>query len=184
MVQLSATRCGCIATLWVSLASFAAITLCVASQRVFCCCCCFCFCLFRYGLSPETCGYAPYSPSVSGHENTAPRVCFVIIVITISRRKFPFLLQYIKCSHSSIDTPLNSTEVTNFRNFKAHFVSTGKEALESIEIRVQLRVAQSIACSVSHLGGSRFESRPWHWISWLKFVRYFSALTTNNWSVY
>jgi hypothetical protein len=35
MVQLSATRCSCIIILWVSLVSFAAITLCVASQRVF-----------------------------------------------------------------------------------------------------------------------------------------------------
>jgi hypothetical protein len=35
MVQLSATRCSCIAILWVSPVSFAAITLCVASQRVF-----------------------------------------------------------------------------------------------------------------------------------------------------
>jgi hypothetical protein len=35
MVQLSATRCSCIAILWVSLVSFAAITLCVASQRLF-----------------------------------------------------------------------------------------------------------------------------------------------------
>jgi hypothetical protein len=35
MVKLSATRCSCIAILWVSLVSFAAITLCVASQRVF-----------------------------------------------------------------------------------------------------------------------------------------------------
>jgi hypothetical protein len=35
MVQLSATRCSCIAILWVSLVSFAAITLRVASQRVF-----------------------------------------------------------------------------------------------------------------------------------------------------
>jgi hypothetical protein len=35
MVQLFATRCSCIAILWVSLVSFAAITLCVASQRVF-----------------------------------------------------------------------------------------------------------------------------------------------------
>jgi hypothetical protein len=34
MVQLSATRCSCIAILWVSLVSFAAITLCVTSQRV------------------------------------------------------------------------------------------------------------------------------------------------------
>jgi hypothetical protein len=35
MLQLSATRFNCIAILWVSLVSFAAITLCVASQRVF-----------------------------------------------------------------------------------------------------------------------------------------------------
>jgi hypothetical protein len=34
MVQLSATRCSCIAILWVSLVSFATITVCVASQRV------------------------------------------------------------------------------------------------------------------------------------------------------
>jgi hypothetical protein len=34
MVQLSATRCNCIAILWVSLVNFATITLCVAS-RVF-----------------------------------------------------------------------------------------------------------------------------------------------------
>jgi hypothetical protein len=35
MVQLSATRCSCIAVLRVSLMSFAVITLCVASQRMF-----------------------------------------------------------------------------------------------------------------------------------------------------
>jgi hypothetical protein len=35
MVQLSATRCNCIAILWVSRVSFASLTLCVASQRVF-----------------------------------------------------------------------------------------------------------------------------------------------------
>jgi hypothetical protein len=35
MVQLSASRCSFIAILWVSLVSFAAITLYVASQRVF-----------------------------------------------------------------------------------------------------------------------------------------------------
>jgi hypothetical protein len=35
MVQLSATRFSCITILWVSLVSFAAVTLCVASQRVF-----------------------------------------------------------------------------------------------------------------------------------------------------
>jgi hypothetical protein len=34
MVQLSANRCSCIAILWVSLVSFAAISLYVASQRV------------------------------------------------------------------------------------------------------------------------------------------------------
>jgi hypothetical protein len=35
VVQLSATRCSCVAILWVRLVSFAAITLCVASRRVF-----------------------------------------------------------------------------------------------------------------------------------------------------
>jgi hypothetical protein len=35
MVQLYATRCSCIAILWVSLVGFAAITLCVVPQRVF-----------------------------------------------------------------------------------------------------------------------------------------------------
>jgi hypothetical protein len=35
MVQLSATRCSCNAILWVSLESFAAITVCVAFQQVF-----------------------------------------------------------------------------------------------------------------------------------------------------
>jgi hypothetical protein len=35
MVQLSVTLCTCMAILWVSLVSFAVITLCVASQRVF-----------------------------------------------------------------------------------------------------------------------------------------------------
>jgi hypothetical protein len=34
MVQLSATRCNCSTILWVSLVSFATITLCVASQWV------------------------------------------------------------------------------------------------------------------------------------------------------
>jgi hypothetical protein len=35
MVQLSNTRCSCITILWVGLVNFAAITLCVTSQRVF-----------------------------------------------------------------------------------------------------------------------------------------------------
>jgi hypothetical protein len=35
MLQLSATSCSCIAILLVSLVSFAAITFCVASQRVY-----------------------------------------------------------------------------------------------------------------------------------------------------
>jgi hypothetical protein len=35
MVQLSATRCSCVAILCVSLSNFTAIILCVASQRVF-----------------------------------------------------------------------------------------------------------------------------------------------------
>jgi hypothetical protein len=56
MVQLSATTCSCISILWVSIVSFAAIRLSVASQVVlfvvFCC-----YCLIRYWLSPETFGY-------------------------------------------------------------------------------------------------------------------------------
>jgi hypothetical protein len=48
MVQLSATRCSYIAILWASLVSFAAITLCVASQRV--------FIVVSVWLSPETFG--------------------------------------------------------------------------------------------------------------------------------
>jgi hypothetical protein len=54
MVQLSATRCSCIAILWVSLVSVAAITFCVASQRVV---------LLLYNslwLIPETFGYTPF----------------------------------------------------------------------------------------------------------------------------
>jgi hypothetical protein len=35
MLQLSATRCSCMAILCVSLVSFATITLCIASRRVF-----------------------------------------------------------------------------------------------------------------------------------------------------
>jgi hypothetical protein len=35
MVQLSTTRCSCIAILWVILVSFVSITLCIVSQRVF-----------------------------------------------------------------------------------------------------------------------------------------------------
>jgi hypothetical protein len=35
MLQLSATRCSCIAILLISLVSFVAITLCVAFQRAF-----------------------------------------------------------------------------------------------------------------------------------------------------
>jgi len=51
MVQLSDTRCSCIAILWVGPVSFAAITLCVASQRMLI------LVIYRYRLSPETFGY-------------------------------------------------------------------------------------------------------------------------------
>jgi hypothetical protein len=50
MIQLSATRCSCVAILLVSLVSFAAITLCVASQRVF-------VAVYFVRRSPETFGY-------------------------------------------------------------------------------------------------------------------------------
>jgi len=50
MVYLSATKCSYIAILWVSLVSFAAITLYVASQRVS-------IMYISLWLSPETFGY-------------------------------------------------------------------------------------------------------------------------------
>jgi hypothetical protein len=53
MVKLSATRYSCIAILWVILVSFAAISLCIASQRVIR----KVKCTFRYRLSPETLWY-------------------------------------------------------------------------------------------------------------------------------
>jgi hypothetical protein len=50
MVQFSATRCSCIAILWVSLVSFAAMTLCVVLKE--------CLLMFiSLWLSPETFGY-------------------------------------------------------------------------------------------------------------------------------
>jgi hypothetical protein len=53
MIKLSATRCSCIAILWISLVSFAAINLCVASERVIP------EVRVIYLLSPETFGYMP-----------------------------------------------------------------------------------------------------------------------------
>jgi hypothetical protein len=54
MVQLSATKCSYIAILWVSLVSFAAMTLFVASQWVFI------VVFISLRLSPETFGYTLY----------------------------------------------------------------------------------------------------------------------------
>jgi hypothetical protein len=53
MAQFSATRCSCIAILWISLVRFAAITLYIASQGLFI----VVKSIFRYRLSPETFGY-------------------------------------------------------------------------------------------------------------------------------
>jgi len=49
MVQLSAIRCSCITILWISLVSFATITLCVASQWAFI----VVKHIYHYGLSPD-----------------------------------------------------------------------------------------------------------------------------------
>jgi hypothetical protein len=55
MAQLSAIRCSGIAILWVSLVSFAAITICIASRTSV-----YCFKrIFLYRLSPESFGYPP-----------------------------------------------------------------------------------------------------------------------------
>jgi hypothetical protein len=56
-MQLSATRCSYIAILWVNLVSFAAITLCVASQRVFIIIIIIIIIVISLWLSPETFGY-------------------------------------------------------------------------------------------------------------------------------
>jgi hypothetical protein len=57
MVQLSAIKFSCIAILWVSLVSYAAITLCVASQLVFISIIIVIIVVFHYRLSPKTFGY-------------------------------------------------------------------------------------------------------------------------------
>jgi hypothetical protein len=62
MLQLSATRCNCITILWVSLVSFAAITLCIASQWVFVVL--LFVCLFHYWISPETLDTPSYRETV------------------------------------------------------------------------------------------------------------------------
>jgi hypothetical protein len=61
MVQLSAIRYSCITILWVSLVSFAAITFCVSSRRMF-----VVVLLFHYRLSPETFVYTHVCHSNSG----------------------------------------------------------------------------------------------------------------------
>jgi len=53
IAQLSATRCSCIAILWVIRVIFAATTCCVAPQRMFI----IVKDIFRYLLSPQTSGY-------------------------------------------------------------------------------------------------------------------------------
>jgi hypothetical protein len=62
-VQLSAIRCSCIAILWVSLVSFATITLCIASQWAFI----VCKRIFHYLLSLETFGYTLKYKVLSGN---------------------------------------------------------------------------------------------------------------------
>jgi hypothetical protein len=94
MVQLSATGCSCIAILCVSLVSFSAITLCVASQRVFIFCC-----LFRYRLSPGNFWIYPrmFMQNVSltcisnVYQNRVPflRVLTVCLMCIAVRRLFP-----------------------------------------------------------------------------------------------
>jgi hypothetical protein len=73
MVQLSANRCSCIAILSFSLVSLSAITLCVASQRLFVVVVLVVFLLLffiRYRLSPETFGYILVCPGAVRGECT------------------------------------------------------------------------------------------------------------------
>jgi hypothetical protein len=64
MVQLSATRCSCIAILLVSLVSFAAITLCVASQQLLIVVGCFVIDSLQKRLDIPACYHVHKSPSI------------------------------------------------------------------------------------------------------------------------
>jgi hypothetical protein len=85
MVQLSATRCSCIAILWVSLVSFTSITLCIASPsnnkvtRI-----------FRYRLSPETFGHTHHVRTYT-HTHTHTHVYTYTVRSEITPKPLSFL---------------------------------------------------------------------------------------------
>jgi hypothetical protein len=107
MVQLSATRCSYIAILSVSLVSFVAVTLCVASQRV--------LIVFRYRLSPETFGYTIVC-SHYGQKNSS-RGFLGHFVLKMQVRSSDMLVSYRNTTlfHNSEDFNKNLHRCQNLR---------------------------------------------------------------------
>jgi hypothetical protein len=87
MVQLSAIRCSCIVNLWVSLVNFAAITLCVASQRVFIVVVCFVINSVRKILDIPS--YTQPSPSDTRHTSCCYVLPFTLFLCTRHRWTYP-----------------------------------------------------------------------------------------------
>jgi len=88
MVQLSATRCSFILILWVSLVIFAAINLCVASQRVYVVVVVVVvyFVMTSSGnfwIHPCTCRRGPYSSATQRHYSTVPVKSEVSVCLSV-----------------------------------------------------------------------------------------------------
>jgi hypothetical protein len=98
MVQLSATRCNFIAILWVSLVSYAAITLCVATQQVF----------IFISLSTQ-----------SGNFRIHPCVCVCVCVCVRERerhrkRNMSFSIRFCKTFLARNNEPSSSNQATQY----------------------------------------------------------------------
>jgi hypothetical protein len=123
-VQLSATRCSCIAILWVSIVSFAAIALRVASQRVFIVDGVY----FVIDSSPETFGYTLVTKTVKWN-NPADIRCAAVstspyshidiwTVLLLMTELLPLLAKTQNLHHYSPDT-----SVTPMYPFIAQFIT-------------------------------------------------------------
>jgi hypothetical protein len=126
MVQLSATKCSCIAILWVSLVSFDAITLCVVSQRVL-------MLLFislstysgNFWIYPRTFVFEQWTviPTMNNDIMTAGRLTWVTSKEITSLRSILY--------HSSVYARLRhlnmSTEITNYFNSTVLWISSSEQ---------------------------------------------------------
>jgi hypothetical protein len=108
MLQLSATRCSCIAILWISLASFAATNLCVTSQRVF-------IVVSLYFVMTQ-----------SGNFWLLIRICFMMLVSqgTIAQcmeRKFSRLFAlHLSCSVGSLNLSIQIYLILSVADYSSH----------------------------------------------------------------